>query len=164
MTQQTGDFDIDTVEDEVVRAGITYWRRLKGSRTFPSRRQIVPRELAGLLRNTVLVEVLNDGEDYEFSIVGEVHSKVIGLNLQGGQMRDVARVWPDYGESLRKVYDRLLKTRRPFVLRAVKDRPGHGMIASESAILPVGKNDRVDHILIFSVYKPAETPFSRAAE
>jgi hypothetical protein len=146
--------DLDAVENDIVRAGIGYWRRLKGGRAFPSRRQLVPRDIGDLMRNVVLLKVIADGEDYEFMIFGDAHARITGFNAQGSQLRDIQRVWPSMAEALQRVYGRVVETREAFALRAVRyDCPGRNPIAGEHVLLPLGKRDStVDHILIFSVY------------
>jgi hypothetical protein len=161
---ETGVIDLDSVENNLVRAGLGYWRRLKGARAFPSRQEIVPRDIAGLLRNVILVKVINAGEDYEFRIVGDAHVQMSGFNMQGSHMRDLKRVSPGFAAALQKLYARVLETRQPFALRGVMDRPGQAPMSSESVLLPMGQEDSVvDHILVFSVYIPKDAPRERAA-
>ncbi len=155
MPTESGVIDLDSVENSLVRAGIGYWRRLKGDRAFPARRQLSPRDIAGLLRNVILVRVVNDGDDYEFRIVGDAHVQMSGFNMQGGHIRDLQRVSPSFATALQKLYGKVLSTRAPFALRGAMERPGQAPLASESVLLPLGPDDStIDHILVFSVYVP----------
>ena len=160
MSIENGPVGLDAITNPEVQSGLDYWRRLKGSRAFPSRQKIVPREMSGLLRNALLVRVLDGGEDYECIIFGEVHARAIQINMQGGQLRDLNRVWPALADSLQKVYGQVVKTREPMAVRAVReDCPGVNPIASEHVVLPLGESDySVDHILVFSVYTPVTAP------
>ena len=157
---ENGFIELGAWKDPVVQAGFDHWRRLKGTRAFPSRQKIGPREMSGLLRNALLVRVLDGGDDYEVLIQGEAHTRAIQINMQGGQLRDLRRVWPGLAESLQKVYGMVLKSREPVAIRAFReDCPGFNPIASEHVVLPLGESDySVDHILVFSVYSPIGTP------
>ena len=147
--------DLDAVENNVVRAGIGYWQRLKGERAYPSRLEIVPREISGLLRNVILVRVIDDGADYEFRIVGDAHVQMSGFNMQGSQIRDMERVAPGFAATLRKLYEKVLSTRAPFAMRGLVERTDQAPLASETVLLPLGPDDNtIDHILVFSVYLP----------
>ncbi len=53
-----------------MRQGVAYWRALKGTRSYPAATDIRPRDLAPLLRNVVLIKVVDGGLDYEYRIVG----------------------------------------------------------------------------------------------
>jgi hypothetical protein len=165
LSAATGVFNLDQVNHDLVRSGISYWRRLKASRAFPAQRQFAPREIAGLLRNVVLVRVIDGGEDYEFLIFGNAHVQAMDGNMQGCQLRDVARVWPSMAADLLKMYGRVVQTRQPYAVRAVRsDCPGLNPIASEHVLLPLGPDDStVDHILVFSVYVPKNLPHERAS-
>lgn len=164
MSEETGIIGLDSVENSLIRAGIGYWRRLKGDRAYPSRQQLSPRDIAGLLRNVILVKVIGNGEDYEFRIVGDAHVQMSGFNMQGNHMRDLKRISPGFAIMLQRLYERVLTTRAPFALRGVMDRPGQPPIASESVLMPLGPDDStVDHILVFSVYIPRDLPRDRMA-
>ena len=152
---ERGSIDLDAVENGVVRAGIGYWRRLKGMRAYPARAQVIPRDIAGMLRNVILVRVIDNGADYEFRIVGDSHVQMSGFNMQGSHMRDMERIAPGFAEALKKLYGRVLSTRAPFAMRGVVERPDQAPLASETVLLPLGPDDStVDHILVFSVYLP----------
>jgi hypothetical protein len=158
VSYQNRVIDLDSVEHDAVRAGIAYWRKLKGSRSLPSRRQIVFRELGELMRHAVLVAVVNCGEEFEFCVWGDEHVRATSFNMQGGQIRDLQRVAPALAEALPRVYARVIGTRLPFALRSVREMPRTGTIASENVLLPLGKDDAVDHIIVFSVYRQLDLP------
>ena len=147
--------ELDGVESQIVRAGIDYWRGLKGGRCFPTPRRGLPREIGHLLRHAALVKVIDSGEEYEFRIFGDAHTKATSLNMQGSQLRDLSRISPSIAASWRRLYDTVRATRQPFALRALRDDcPGDKpLIASENVLLPLGRSEAcVDHILVFSEY------------
>jgi hypothetical protein len=137
------------------RAGVDYWRRIRGARAFPSRADLVPREISGILRNLALLRLVDGGQDYEYRIIGDAHIVAHGFSMQGKLLSQMDRYAPGYGPMLKQLYDHVVLTRRGFGFRGWisrgADEPQY--IHSESVFLPLGPNDdTVDHVLNFSVY------------
>jgi hypothetical protein len=152
-----GPISIDAVEAPAVRAGIGYWKRLCGQRKFPSRNEVMPRDILGLLRNTVLLRVIDDGADYEYRIVGDAHVIAHGFSAQGMRLSELDSVTKGYGKILKSLYDQPVHTREPLALRGwiSKGEDESEFIYSESVFLPLGSDEgTVDHVLNFSVYVP----------
>ncbi len=150
---------LDAVENAAVRGGIEYWRKLCGARPFPNRNDVSPREISGLLRNTVLLRVIEDG-DYEFRIVGDAHVIAHGYSMQGKKLSQIDLYSPGYGALLKTLYDPVVQNRVPFALRGwlLKGDKNTQHIYTESVFLPLGPEDGVvDHVLNFSVYVPRDT-------
>src|SRR5258708_39864838 len=68
-------------ECPAVRDGIAHWRRMRGSRRFPARSDLSPRDISGTLRHTVLLRVLDRGADYEYRIVRDPHTAAQGCSM-----------------------------------------------------------------------------------
>lgn len=62
---------------------IAYWHAKCGIRPMPDRADIVPGELAGLLPNIVISEVLRDGEDFRVRIFGTSLVELVGEERTG---------------------------------------------------------------------------------
>jgi hypothetical protein len=145
----------DEAETAAVRSGIAYWRRLRGDRLFPSRFEVSPRDIADLLRNTVLMRVVDGGADYEYRIVGDAHVVAHGFSIQGRCLSAMDEYAPGYGKVLKSLYDPVVRNRAPFGLRGwiARGEEDADFIHSESIFLPLGPDDEtVDHVLNFSVY------------
>jgi hypothetical protein len=130
------------------------------ARSFPAREDIVPRDLAGLLRHVVLLRVIDAGADYEFRIVGDAHVISHGFNMQGLKVSDVDAYSPGYGPVLKSLYDRVVRRRDAYAFRGWLERGDQQKkyIYSESVFMPLGPDSvTVDHVLNFSVYIPRET-------
>ncbi len=142
-------------ECPAVRDGIAHWRRIRGSRRFPARSDLSPRDISGILRHTVLLRVLDRGADYEYRIVGDAHTVAHGFSMQGKRLSQMDDYAPGYGTILKTIYDPVVLQRAAFGLRGWISR-GEGeleFIHSESVFLPLGPDDdTVDHVLNFSVY------------
>ena len=54
----------------VVRRGIAYWQKLRGARAWPLRADVRPEEIAGLLPYTYMLDVLDDGRDFRYRLLG----------------------------------------------------------------------------------------------
>jgi hypothetical protein len=145
----------DEIEHPLVRYGVDYWRRLRGERSFPSRDQIKPRDLAPVLSMTSLFKVLDDG-DFEYRIVGDAIVRAYEINLQNRRLSDVETELPSFREFVRPVLVHVAKRRIPIALRGKigHDAPGTNFTHHENAILPLGAGDDVvDHIITFSNYE-----------
>lgn len=156
----SGVISFDNVESPIVRQGLEYWSALKGSRTYPSRTDMNPRALAPLLRNVILLKVVEGGQDYEYRIVGDAHVISHGFSMQGRRVSEIDQFSAGYGAVLKSLFDRVLRKRtayafRGWMERVARDKP---FLYSESAFMPMGPDEAtVDHVLIFSVYTPRDS-------
>ena len=146
---------LDELESPVVKQGANYWSALRGTRRFPSRKDLHPRDVASVLPHMVLIKVIDGGDDFEYRIVGEVQAQAYGHRLQGRRVSQIAAERPAYGHHVRGAYRRICESGEPIAVR--------GQIGSdfsylkytycEHIALPLSNDDKnVDHILIFSTY------------
>jgi hypothetical protein len=153
-----GRIGFEEIESPLVRKGFDYWQRLCDGRRFPARADLSPREMGNLLRNVVLMKVLNEGEDYEFRIVGDAHVIAHGFSMQGLHISDVDGFSPGYGSVLKRLYDRVVRKAEPYALRGWLERgeTHKKYIYTESAFMPLGHGETVDHVFTVSVYVPRD--------
>src|SRR5690242_7197676 len=147
--------NLKDAESGVVREGVAYWRRIRGFRRFPSRADLNPRDMTAILRNAVLMRVIDFEADYEYRIVGDAHTVAHGFCMQGKLLSQMDDFAPGYGAILKTIYDPVVLQRVAFGLRGWISRRDiePEFIHSESVFLPLGPDDEtVDHILNFSVY------------
>jgi hypothetical protein len=151
-----GRIALDAVESGPVRDAIAYWQGLCGTRRFPARTDVSPRDMRGFLRNICLLRVIDGGADYEYRILGDAHVLAYGFSMQGRRLSDVDVEAPDHGPVLRKLYDRVVRKGEPYALRGwiVRDEQQKNYIYSESLFAPLGDGDVVDHVFNASVYVP----------
>jgi len=146
---------LDELESPVVKQGANYWSALRGTRRFPSRKDLHPRDVASVLPHMVLIKVIDGGDDFEYRIVGEVQAQAYGHRLQGRRVSQIAAERPAYGHHVRGAYRNICESGEPIAVR--------GQIGSdftylkytycEHIALPLSNDDKnVDHILIFSTY------------
>ena len=156
----SGIIALDAIESPIVRQGVEYWRALKGERSYPARSDMKPREMAPLLRNIVLLRLIDGGADYEYRIVGDAHVISHGFSMQGLKVSDVDRFSPGYGPVLKSLYDRAVRKREVYAFRGWMERgeKTKQYIYSESVFMPMGPDEAtVDHVLNFSVYTPRDS-------
>jgi hypothetical protein len=156
----SGVIPLDAIESPIVLQGLDYWRRLSGARPYPARQDMMPRELSPLLRNIVLLRLVDDGQDYEYRIVGDAHVISHGFSMQGLRVSDVDKFSPGYGPVLKSLYDRAVRKRAAFAFRGWMERGERNKqyIYSESVMMPMGPDEAtIDHVLNFSVYMPRDS-------
>lgn len=61
---------VDTVVSQIVRRGHAYWRDLRGDRPWPMRRDLDPARIVSLLPFLFMVDVLEDGRDFRYRLLG----------------------------------------------------------------------------------------------
>ena len=150
---------LEDIDNPVLVQGITYWRTLCNGRKYPSRNEVTPRGLAGLLRNTTLLRVVDGGRDYEYRIVGDAYVMAHGVSFQGKFWSETDRLSPGYHAMIKPTYDSVVRHAEPVAMRGWIERGGgtNEYIYSEYIFLPLGEGvNGVDHILVFAVYLPRE--------
>lgn len=145
---------LSDIQNPMLRKGLALWERMRGEKRFPSRPQMSPREMSGLLRNTVLVKVLDGGAEFQFRIVGDAMVVAQGASFQGMTMAEIDRELPGYGSMLREVYTRIYETGEPLAFRGWFERSADKRpFFHESLVLPLGEDGQtVDHLLVIGVY------------
>ena len=147
------------IDSTILLQGIAYWRGLCRERKFPARADVTPRGLAGLLRYTTLLRVIDGGKDYEYRIVGDAYVMAHGTSFQGKRWSDTDKLSPGYHAAIKSTYDRVVRKGEPVAMRGWIERGGKnsGLVYSEYLFLPLGESDQtVDHILVFAVYVPRD--------
>jgi hypothetical protein len=143
---------MDQLEGPVVRQGVAYWNILRGERRFPAREEVHPRDFVPLLKNVVLVRVLDGGGDFEFRIVGEARTHTYALSFAGKRLSELRGIWPTYSYSLHGLFGHVAQFGEPVALRG-HFGPGFSDVNIayfESVMLPLGAGDSVDHIIGFT--------------
>ena len=143
------------LESPEVRAIEHAWQRWRGFHAMPAREGLIPRDLGRFMTNVSLVQVLDDGEDYEFRIIGDAHLRAYGSNFMGKYMRDVIAIAPRFGRLLKASFDLVRTTGRPYAFHGVVgyDAPDTRFSSFETCYLPFGAGQNaVTHILNAASY------------
>lgn len=118
-----------------------YWDAKRGVRAMPRRADIDPVELRAHLPCIGLVDVLDDGRDYRFRLLGTEFARLFGRDSTGKTLSEV------YGDGDPEVlrwmmasYADTLRTKRPVLrsgtMRAVKK----DFIRCDSLLLPLSED------------------------
>jgi hypothetical protein len=149
-----GAIDPAEVEAPPLRHALALWRDLRGDRLFPSREQMSPRVIGPLLRNTVLIKVLDGGRDFEVRIIGDAILAVQPEPTPGQTTREIDARLPGYGAALRSLYCQVCSEKKPTARRGRYRREADGLtFHREHLLLPLGASDEaVDHLISFIVF------------
>jgi hypothetical protein len=147
-----GEIPLSDIHSTTVHRGLALWRALKGTRRFPTRAEIVPRDLGDLLRHTALLRLSAAGADFEIRLVGDAIVFAQGISLSGYTSAMVDKLSPGYGAELRQIFCQMHRTGEPLVFRGWYERdPGPKPVYHETMFLPLGEA-AVDHILVVAAY------------
>lgn len=145
---------LDDVENVPSRTGIAIWRALRRDRRYPSRADLSPRRIAGLMQYMSLIQVIDGGKDFENRFVGDAVVRAHDVPIARRRFSEVAQDSPVLIEGLLPVARKVLETGAPLAYRG---RTGHDMTHViytdfEGVMLPLGDSDgAVDHILYIGV-------------
>jgi len=141
---------IERLDAELVRTGISYWRSLKRDQRFPGRASLVSCLSPQMRTNMLLVVVLDGGADYQYREVGEELTKAFDEDFTGRRLSDIIQTAPRFGLGLRMLYEMVRASGDPLGYRGWvgNDMRGAAFVYHENAVLPLGEDDVVDHILI----------------
>jgi hypothetical protein len=141
---------LDQVKSASALAGIAIWRALRGTRRFPARSDVTPREITGIMQHISLIKVINGGEDFENRFVGDAVVRAHDVPIAHRRFSEVARDIPRLIEQLLPMARKVVATGEPL---AYCGKTGHDMAEVaytdfEGVLLPLGPTDEmVDHIL-----------------
>jgi len=144
----------DDVLAQPLRCAVAYWRSIRGSRRFPARADIHPRDIAAILRHIALVKYA-DG-DFLYRIVGDVIVRAFDVPMQNRKITDLAYEEPGFGAIVRPLLQRCVDTGE---MIAVRGRTGRDLLKVnftdyENVLLPLGPDDsKVDHVMTASSYR-----------
>lgn len=147
----------DEIDNATGRTAYAYWRMLKGDRKMPSRAGLSPRDMRGILRNVVLLRVIDGGADYEYRVVGELFVWAYGVQFRDKRLSQIEAAAPAHGARMRNLYEHVRTSAAPLAFRGWVGRevPEARFVYYESLLVPFADDgETVDHILIASVYVP----------
>jgi len=125
------------------------WNEKRGTRRFPAKHEITPRDIKHYLKDATLLRVLDDGQDFEYRIVGDSHVQAFGRNFQGRR----TSTFPGLERLSELAHRPVAAEGSPRLLQyflAFKDYP---LYRRETLFLPLGEGV-VDHILAAGTLLP----------
>lgn len=148
---------LDELRNPVMRRGVDFWLTLKGSRRFPARSEVHPRDIRGLLNNLLLIRVIDAGADFQFRIAGEAQIQTYALSFAGKCLSELKDTCPAYGYVLKGLFGFVTAFAQPVALRGSFGAgfPNVKIAYCETAFMPLGTDQNVDHLLGFTAFIPS---------
>lgn len=152
---------LDELETAPVKMAIAYWQSVRGSRLFPSRKELKPREIAPLLPYLALLKVIDDGADFEHRIVGDAQVRALRVRVQNRRFSEIAAEAPELVSVSKPLFLKVVQTRAPLCWRA---RTGYDAVdvvfkEVEGVLLPLGETEEaVDYVAAINSYKMGVSP------
>jgi len=143
---------LDQLREAPLRAAVAYWSAIRGDRLFPSRNDLKPRDMGGLLPYMSLVMVIDGGADFEHRIVGDAVVRAFGVPLQNRRFSEIALQAPKLIEVSFSLFRKVVETRAPlaYLQRTQSDTFQIVCTLAEMVLLPLGRSDEaVDHVVAF---------------
>lgn len=151
--------DLDSLRSEPLREGARWWRKARGSRPFPAREELKPRQISGLLPYMSLLKVIEGGADFEHRIVGDVMVQAFNVPLQHRRFSDIAPEAPEFIERCFGIFRLVVRSGAPLAWRAVENEETAPLVfrQAEVVLLPLG-HKTVDHLLGFYAHASNAQP------
>lgn len=124
-----------------------YWDRKRGSREMPSRADVRPEELGGLLGNLFMVDVVRDGGNtarFRYRLVGTALNAIMDQEMTGRFIDEMPFL---YRKFALPAYREILRARRP-TYKETNAFEGWLVIRYKRLMLPLSSNgDDIDIVL-----------------
>jgi hypothetical protein len=90
-----------------------YWQRMRGERALPSRRDLDPTEIPGLLPFVMLIDVEPEPLDFRFRLIGGAVEKIVARDTPRRRFSSIP--FMAKGNTVWGHYARVVNERRPLV-------------------------------------------------
>lgn len=147
--------EVEDLGNDILRAGLASWQTVCLGRRFPARDDLELRNIASALPHAALIKVLDEGRDYECSVVGDAVIRAYNLPLKKQKVSDLERDAPSFGQRARMLFDQVLLAGHPIAARRIAghDFPEARFSCAEAVLLPLGpEQTKIDHILAFAAF------------
>ena len=181
-TEAMGDSDVEIDPDRDEPALLTflrdYWQDLRGPREMPSRRDIAPSTMKARLPHILLADVIEQGWDFRYRLVGGELQRYFQGNPTGKLMSEaLGSFGPDTVRRTIETYARIVARRAPMRIRGAGSLYAQNAKVFDAVLAPLSDDGiRVNMILgtfLFEwdvavtraptpVVEPDEAAFARA--
>jgi hypothetical protein len=142
--------------------GLAHWEALRDGADVPQRDRFDPIDIPALLPHIVFLDVIEEGADFRFRVIGDHVRQHFFGNYTGQRMGGLSHVDPD-GPLLRSLRT-AVKTRKP--VRAPIDYVGplRDIRKQDEVILPLADaTGGISHILIYIEFKNSRVRAAQSA-
>ena len=128
---------------------LAYWQGKRRGRSMPSRADIDPAELVGLLPYIILVDVVDDPRRFVYRLVGTGEVEVRGNDPTGRSVAD--GYFAASAEAAMANYERVCRSHEPYY-EEDRFQVVHRWVNEANLFLPLSDDgERVNKVLVFSV-------------
>jgi len=149
----------EALSDQRLLTLYAYWSAKRGERAMPSRADLDPGDLKTLLPHILLIDVLEDGADFRYRLVGTEIERHIGRPLTGRLISEILS--GEYLDYIRSLHRRAIAEAVPvYSENNFNDgRSGFALIAdfkrAYRLMLPLSRDGtRVDMLLCGQLFEP----------
>jgi len=128
-----------------------YWDRKRGDRAMPSRLDILPEELGGLLGNLFMVDVVRDGDEprFRYRLVGTALTAIMDQELTGKFIDQMPFL---YRKFALPAYREILRAGRP-TYKETNAFEGWLVIRYKRLLLPLSSDGEQVDIVLGGIYQ-----------
>jgi hypothetical protein len=135
----------DDLHDPRLRRLHDYGRGRRGEAAMPARSAVDPLDFRFILGYVTLVEVELAPRRYRFRLDGSVLAMLSGMDYTGKYLDELGL--PDYIDFVAASYDRVVDLGQPYAYRK-QGAFDTKSFDEETLILPLGRDGRVEHLLV----------------
>lgn len=130
---------------------LAYWNSKRGARPFPSRMDIVPREIEKLLPWINIYDVVEGGKDFHIRLIGTGLSDALGDGDYRG--KSISELPQSLSDRIRRSINLVLKNRAPLRTFAIQSAiPGQNFQGNESCLAPLSANGTdIDMVIVVAI-------------
>ena len=151
MTQQklNANWDLQGIEDPLLRDLHAYWASLPRNGAVPLRSSFSPAAIPGLLPLVVMVDVLDEPRDFRFRLAGTSIARIAGQELTG---KRIAEVFPSgFCAELHRTWGTVIAERRPVRGAGRLWVPGREHIGWEGLAMPLSRTGEDADVILGGV-------------
>jgi len=131
---------------------VAYWQAKRGERFAPPRSAIEPLELKRHLAHIFMLDVLDDGADYRYRLIGTDVSTARGSSVTGRKISELYADPPQALAQAKAIFGKVVAARQPVFARGpVFWVPGRDFLHFEGAYLPLSSDGHAVDIILCEV-------------
>jgi len=141
-------FQVEDLPNNILQKIYQYWLNMKGARLMPSRADLNPAEIAGLLQYISLIDVGPEAGRYKMRLIGTETVKAMGIDVTGKYLDEM----PQAEVLLKKHYDWLVQEKKPYVNFDRLKWSSKSYLEYYALGLPLSENGEDVNMLMFGMY------------
>lgn len=141
--------DLPTPRHPINRDSLAHWLKMRGTRRMPSRRDLDPEDIPGLLPNVVLMDVTADPLDFRYRLVGTTVDYHLHRPLTGLWVSELPH--QRRGSVFWATMESVVRDRRPVLSNIPYVGPHKDYKTIEDLIMPLSDDQQTVNMLFVTV-------------